>query len=66
MLDEPAAGVNTAMVDEMKQYIMQFNQQGKTFLIVEHNMGVVMDISQRIVVLDYGEKIAEGTPAEIR
>jgi branched-chain amino acid transport system ATP-binding protein len=66
MLDEPAAGVNTAMVDQMKRYIMQFNQQGKTFLIVEHNMGVVMDISQRIVVLDYGEKIAEGTPAEIR
>jgi branched-chain amino acid transport system ATP-binding protein len=66
MLDEPAAGVNTAMVDQMKRYIMQFNGQGITFLIVEHNMGVVMDISQRIVVLDYGEKIAEGTPAEIR
>lgn len=66
MLDEPAAGVNTTMVDQMKRYIMELNAQGKTFLIVEHNMGVVMDISQRIVVLDHGEKIAEGSPEEIR
>lgn len=66
MLDEPAAGVNTAMVDQMKRLIMDVNKQGKTFLIVEHNMGVVMDISQRIVVLDHGIKIAEGTPAEIQ
>ncbi len=66
MLDEPAAGVSTALVDQMKRYILEMNKQGKTFLVVEHNMGVVMDISQRIVVLDYGVKIAEGTPAEIR
>ncbi|MCC6146228.1 MAG: ABC transporter ATP-binding protein [Anaerolineaceae bacterium] len=66
MLDEPAAGVNTAMVDQMKRLILDVNKQGKTFLIVEHNMGVVMDISQRIIVLDYGEKIAEGKPAEIK
>ena len=66
LLDEPAAGVSTALVDQMKHYILQLNQQGKTFFVVEHNMGVVMDISQRIIVLDYGQKIAEGSPSEIR
>ena len=66
LLDEPAAGVSTAMVDQMKHFILQLNQQGKTFFVVEHNMGVVMDISQRIIVLDYGQKIAEGAPSAIQ
>lgn len=66
LLDEPAAGVSTTLVEQMKRFILQLNQQGKTFFVVEHNMGVVMDISQRIIVLDYGVKIAEGTPSEIQ
>ena len=66
MLDEPAAGVSTAMVDQMKENILKQHSRGKTFLVVEHNMGVVMDISQRIMVLDHGTKIAEGAPKEIR
>lgn len=66
MLDEPAAGVSTALVDRMKEYILELHAQGKSFLLVEHNMGVVMDISERIVVLDHGSKIAEGKPREIQ
>lgn len=66
MLDEPAAGVSTAIVDQMKEYILELHRQGSTFLVVEHNMRIVMDISQHIVVLDYGRKIAEGSPGEIQ
>lgn len=66
MLDEPAAGVSTALVDRMKEYILELHAHGKSFLLVEHNMGVVMDISERIVVLDHGKKIAEGKPREIQ
>lgn len=66
MLDEPAAAVNPAMIEQMKAHIRQLNAKGKTFLIVEHNMGVVMDLSHRVIVLDAGQKIAEGTPLEIQ
>jgi branched-chain amino acid transport system ATP-binding protein len=66
LLDEPAAAVNPTMINQMKAHILALHRQGKTVLLVEHNMDVVMDISQRIVVLDHGQKIAEGPPAVIR
>jgi neutral amino acid transport system ATP-binding protein len=66
LLDEPAAAVNPTMINQMKEQIRTLHRQGKTVLLVEHNMDVVMDISQRVVVLDHGQKIAEGPPEAIR
>jgi len=66
LLDEPAAAVNPAMINRMKEYIRTLNGFNKTFLVIEHNMGVVMDLAQRVVVLDHGEKIAEGKPQDIK
>jgi branched-chain amino acid transport system ATP-binding protein len=66
LLDEPAAAVNPTMINQMKDHILALNRAGKTVLLVEHNMDVVMDISQRVVVLDHGQKIAEGPPDAIR
>ena len=66
LLDEPAAAVNPTMIEQMKDHIVALHRQGKTVLLVEHNMDVVMDISQRVVVLDHGQKIAEGPPDAIR
>jgi ABC-type branched-subunit amino acid transport system ATPase component len=66
LLDEPAAAVSPTMINQMKDHILALHRQGKTILLVEHNMDVVMDISQRVVVLDHGQKIAEGPPAAIR
>jgi ABC-type branched-subunit amino acid transport system ATPase component len=66
LLDEPAAAVNPVLIDEMKEHIVNLNESGTTFLLVEHNMDVVMDICKRVIVLDHGEKIAEGSPAAIQ
>jgi ABC-type branched-subunit amino acid transport system ATPase component len=66
LLDEPAAAVNPTMINQMKDHILALHREGKTIVLVEHNMDVVMDISQRVVVLDHGQKIAEGAPEAIR
>jgi len=65
LLDEVSAGLNPAEADRMVELIRQIREQGVTILIVEHVMRVIMRISDRIVVLNYGRKIAEGTPAEV-
>lgn len=66
LLDEPAAAVNPTMIKKMMDHIIQLNEEGYTFCIIEHNMDVVMELCHRVVVLNYGEKIAEGKPEEIR
>jgi ABC-type branched-subunit amino acid transport system ATPase component len=66
LLDEPAGGVNPVMIEKIMELVDDLNRQGKTFLVVEHNMRLVMELCQHIVVLDHGQKIAEGKPAEIQ
>lgn len=66
LLDEPAAGINPTMQNKMIDLIHRLNAAGKTFVIVEHDMDLVMNHCQRIIVLSVGRKIAEGTPQEIR
>jgi branched-chain amino acid transport system ATP-binding protein len=65
LLDEPMAGVNPTMIKTLVGHIQDLNAQGYTFVVIEHNMEVVMSLCRRIVVLSQGEKIAEGSPAEI-
>jgi len=67
LLDEPMAGMNVEEKEDMCRFILDVNQEfGTTIALIEHDMGVVMDISDRVVVLDYGRKIADGSPAEVR
>ncbi len=66
LLDEPAAGVNRTLLNELLAAIGQLRDQGKTILIVEHDMKVVMGLCETVFVLDYGEKIAEGPPGVIQ
>jgi ABC-type branched-subunit amino acid transport system ATPase component len=66
LLDEPAAGVNRTLLNELLAAITRLRDQGKTILIVEHDMKVVMGLCETVFVLDYGEKIAEGPPGVIQ
>jgi branched-chain amino acid transport system ATP-binding protein len=66
LLDEPAAGLNMHETEDLAQRLQVIRDQGKTILIVEHDMSLVMDISDEIVVLNFGQKIAEGTPVDIQ
>ena len=67
LLDEPMAGMNVEEKQDMSRFILDVNDEfGTTIALIEHDMGVVMDISDRVVVLDYGKKIGDGTPDEVR
>jgi branched-chain amino acid transport system ATP-binding protein len=67
LLDEPMAGMSLEEKEDIARFILDAREEfGTTICLIEHDMGVVMDVSDRIVVLEFGEKIAEGTPEEIR
>jgi branched-chain amino acid transport system ATP-binding protein len=67
LLDEPMSGMNLEEKQDMSRFILDVNDQfGTTIVLIEHDMGVVMDLSDRVVVLNYGRKIADGTPDEVR
>jgi branched-chain amino acid transport system ATP-binding protein len=67
LLDEPMAGMNVEEKEDMCRFVLDVNEEfGTTVALIEHDMGVVMDISDRVVVLDYGRKLADGTPEEVR
>jgi len=66
LLDEPMAGMNLEEKEDMARYIVDLNEEwGMTIIMIEHDMGVVMDISHRVMVLDFGRKLVEGLPAEV-
>jgi len=67
LLDEPIAGMNEEETEDMARYILDIQEErGITIVLIEHDMGVVMDLCQKVVVLSFGQKIAEGTPAEVQ
>ena len=67
LLDEPMAGMNVEEKEDMCRFILDVNDEyGTTIVLIEHDMSVVMDLSDRVVVLDYGRKIGDGSPEEVR
>jgi len=67
LLDEPMAGMNVEEKEDMSRFVLDINDEfGTTIILIEHDMGVVMDLSDRVVVLDYGLQLADGPPDEVR
>ena len=66
LLDEPAAGMNAEEIDDLDNRIRSLRDQGRTILLIEHHMGLVMEVCDRVAVLNFGRKIAEGTPAQVQ
>ena len=67
LLDEPMAGMNVEEKQDMCRFVLEVNDEfATTIVLIEHDMGVVMDLSDRVVVLDYGKKIGDGSPDEVR
>ncbi|HKJ51645.1 MAG TPA: ATP-binding cassette domain-containing protein, partial [Gammaproteobacteria bacterium] len=67
LLDEPMAGMNSEEKEDMSRFILDVNAEfGTTIALIEHDMGVVMDLSDRVLVLDYGKQLADGLPEEVR
>jgi len=67
LLDEPMAGMNVEEKEDIARFVLDINEErGVTVVLIEHDMGVVMDISSRVAVLDFGKLIALGTPAEVK
>lgn len=66
LLDEPMSGVNPALIEDMVAHLLRLNEEGNTFVIVEHNLKVTMNLCNRVVVLDEGKKIADGSPEDVQ
>ena len=66
LLDEPAAGMNPNETNSLREFIQQLNKDGLTIVVIEHDMKFVMNACNRIIVINFGQKICEGTPEEVR